>query len=204
MPETNLLKVPGGNQRADVPVLGSRIPSPDEIVILPVSLLRATMKIGSALKDTKAKWAFGGDAAEIIKGVNVHTDHLEIVTTKDGTTEICNTLAGYVKLAPKDAEKKLDREADVDAKMLPVYVKSYYAELEVDTVKVEIYGDLQYKVAEWEWGDALDFQPEAVNIVGTNVPTLPLRLKSELDLGLGWLDRVELISDAVMRSQHRH
>ena len=33
---------------------------------------------------------------------------------------------------------------------------------------------------------------------------MPLRLKSELDLGLGWLDRVELISDAVMRSQHRH
>jgi len=43
-----------------------------------------------------------------------------------------------------------------------------------------------------------------VNIIGTNVPTLPLRLKSELDLGLGWLDRVALISDAVIRSQHRH
>jgi len=101
-------------------------------------------------------------------------------------------------------EKKLAREADVEAKMLPVYVKSYYAELTVDGAKVEIYGDEQLKVWEWDWGDPLDYVPEMMNVLGTRVPVVPLRLKSELDLGLGWFDRVELISDAVMRAQHRH
>jgi len=200
----HLLKLPGGKARPDLPVLGSRVPRPEEIVILPLPLLRATEKIGRVAKDAQAKWAFGGDAGEIIKGVNLHTDHLEIITTKAGTEEICKLLAEYVTTPPADAEKRLARDADVDAKMLPVYVKSHYAELTVDKVRVEVYGDLQYKVAEWEWGDPIDFIVEYVNVVGTNVPTVPLRLKSELDLGLGWLDRVELISDAVIRSQHRH
>jgi hypothetical protein len=199
-----LLNIPGGKPRPALPVLGSKIPKPEDIVILQLPLLRATVKVGAALKDAQAKWAFGGDAAEIIKGVNVRADHLEIVTTKAGTDEVCKLLAEYVTLAPAEVEKKLTRDADVDAKMLPVHIKSHYAELAVDKVKVEVYGDLQYKVAEWDWGDPIDYEVEFVNIIGTNVPTLPLRLKSELDLGLGWLDRVALISDAVIRSQHRH
>jgi aminoglycoside-2''-adenylyltransferase len=199
-----MLNIPGGRPRPDLPVLGSRVPRPDEIIILSAPLLRATVKIGTALKDAQAKWAFGGDAGEIIKGVNVKTDHLEIVTTNAGTEEICRVLAGYVTLPPATAEKRLSRGADFGGKMLPIYIKSHYAELTVDGVRVEVYGDLQFKVAEWDWGDPIDYEVERVNIIGKNVPTLPLRLKSELDLGLGWLDRVELISDAMMRSQHRH
>jgi hypothetical protein len=188
----------------DVPVMGSKIPSPEEIVILSPTLLAATIKIGRALKDVQFKWALGGDAGEVMLGVNVHPDLLEIVTTKDGTEEICRILADCVTSAPAEVEKKLGREADIEAKMLPVYVRSHYAELSVDGVKVEVYGDEQYKVWEWEWGDPLDYNAEVMNVLGTRIPVVPLRLKSELDLGLGWLDRVELISDAVMRSQHRH
>jgi hypothetical protein len=199
-----MLNIPGGKPRPDLPVLGSRVPKPDEIVILPAPLLRAAVKMGTMLKDAQAKWAFGGDAGEIIKGVNVRTDYLEIVTTKEGTEEISRLLAGYVTLAPAAAEKRLSRDADFGGKMLPIYIRSHYAELKVDGVRVELYGDLQFKVAEWDWGDPIDYEVEHVNIIGKNVPTIPLRLKSELDLGLGWLDRVELISDATMRSQHRH
>ncbi|MDA4135934.1 MAG: hypothetical protein OK449_02890 [Thaumarchaeota archaeon] len=199
-----MLNIPGERHRSDLPVLGSRVPRPDEIVILPAPLLRATVKIGTMLKDAQAKWALGGDAGEIIKGVNVRTYYLEIVTTKEGTEEICMLLADYMTLAPAASEKRLSRDADFGGKMLPIYNRSHYAELKVDGVRVEVYGDLQFKVAEWDWGDPIDYEVEFVNIIGKNVPTIPLRLKSELDLGLGWLDRVELISDAMMRSQHRH
>jgi hypothetical protein len=199
-----MLNIPGGKPRPDLPVLGRRVPRPEEIVILSAPLLRATVKIGTTMKDAQAKWAFGGDAGEVIKGVNVKTDHLEIVTTNAGTKEVCRLLADYVTLAPAAVEKRLPRDADFGGKTLPIYIKSHYAELTVDGVRVEVYGDLQFKVAEWDWGDPIDYEVEMVNIIGKNVPTIPLRLKSELDLGLGWLDRVELISDAMMRSQHRH
>jgi aminoglycoside-2''-adenylyltransferase len=198
-----VLKLPGGKPVPEVPVLGRRVAKPERIVILPAPLLRATVKISQALKDAKEKWAFGGDAAEITKGVDVSADHLEIVATKAGTEEICKLLVEYVTVPPAGVMKKLPREANVESVAFPVYIKSHYAELTVDKIRVEVYGDLQYKVAEWEWGDPIDYKAEHVNILGANVPILPLRLKSELDMGLGWFDRVELISDAVIRGQHR-
>ena len=199
-----MLNIPGGRPRPDVPILGSKVPQPDEIVMLSQPVLKAIIKLGEELKDAHAKWAVGGDAGEIMKGVNVHTDYIEILTTTEGTQEICTRLAEYQTLAPAVVEAKLEREADVEGKMLPVYIKSNYAELTVNGVKVKVFGDQQIKVAQWDWGDPLDYTPDEVNVVGTRVPTVPLRLSSELDLGLGWLDRVELISDAVIRSQHRH
>ena len=166
-------------------------------------VLKAVIKVGTALKDVHAKWAIGGEAGEIMRGVNVHTDLLEIVTTREGTDEICRAMADSVTLAPAVAEQRSERDADVEGKMLPVYFRSYYAELTVGGVKVKVLGDEQIKVGEWDWGDPLDYAPDHVYVVGVKVPLVPLRLKSELDLGLGWLDRVELISDAVMRSHHR-
>lgn len=186
-------------------MIGSKIPTPEEIVILAQPLLKAIIKVGKPLKDVKAKWAVGGDAGEVMMGVNIQkADHVEIITTKDGCHEICTILSQYVTTPPAQAEKKLPREADVEGKILPVYVRSEYAELTVDGARVEVYGNEQIRVGEWEWGDPLDFEPEAIYVVGVRVPVVPLRLKSELALGLGWLDRVQLITDAVIRSKHRH
>lgn len=199
-----MLNIPGGRPLPDIPMLGSKVPKPEEIVMLSQPVLKAVIKIGESLKDVHAKWAIGGDAGEIMHGVNVQADFIEILTTREGTKEICTIMAGYQTLSPAVVEQKLQREADVEGKMLPVYIKSNYAELTLNDVKVKILGDEQIKVAEWEWGDPLDFTPDEVYVIGTKVPLVPLRLMSELDLGLGWLDRVELISDAVIRSQHRH
>lgn len=199
-----MLRIPGDKAKPDVPILGSKPPKPEEIVMLSQPVLKAVIKLGEDLKDVKAKWAIDGDAGEIMLGVNAHTDLIEIITTKEGTQEVCTKMARYQTLPAGAAEQKAEREADVDGKMLPVYVKSNYAELTIDGVKVKVYGDEQIKVGDWDWGDPLDFEPTFVYVVGTRVPLVPLRLKSELDLGLGWLDRVELISDAVMRAQHRH
>jgi hypothetical protein len=181
----------------------SKIPTPDEIVILSQPLLKAAVKVAERLNKVHANWAFGGDAGEIIMGVNTRAEYLEILTTKDGCEEICGALAEYLILAPAATEKRLARGADVEGEMLPVYVKSHYAELTVDGVKVEVYGDEQIKVGEWDWGDPLDFTPVYSYVIGTKVPIVPLALKSELALGLGWLDSVTLISDAVLHSQHR-
>jgi hypothetical protein len=197
-----MLRLPGGRPIPEVPVMRSGV-KPGGIAMLPAPLLRTIVKVSTSLKDAKEKWAFGGDAAEIVKGVNVHADHLEIVTTKEGTAEICGILSECVTLPPAEVEKKLAREANVDSAAFPVYIKSYYAELKVDNVMIEVYGDLRYRVWEGEWGDSIDCEAEYVIMVGAKVPVLPLWLKSQLDMGLGWYDRVELISDAVNRSRGR-
>lgn len=196
-----LVNIPG-RPSLDIPVYDGKVPKPEDVTILNPALLKTVIMLGGALKDMKAKWAIGGDAGEIIKGVHVKTDHLEILTTKEGCDEVCGLLTQYVTLQPAEKEVKSPREADVDAKMLPVYIKSHYAELTIDKVRVEVYGDEQIKVGEWEWGDPLDFIPDYSYIVNRKVPIVPLRLKQELDLGLGWLDRLELIAIAVASGQH--
>ena len=196
-----LVNIPG-RPLVGIQVFDSKVPKPEEIAFLTQPRLKAVVILGGELKDVHAKWAIGGDAGEIIKGVNVRTDYLEILTTKEGCNEICERLKMYQTLEPAIVEKKLGKEADVDGKMYPVYVKSHYAELTINKVRVEIYGDEQIKVGEWEWGDPLDFEPDYSYIVGKKIPIVPLRLKSELDIGLGWLDRVELISLAIMSGQH--
>lgn len=199
-----MLNLPRDKKAPRIEPYPGKAPKPDEIVILSRPLLLAVMKIEEKLSGSvHAKWAIGGEAGEIMQGVNVKADRLVINTTKEGANEIWNALEEYRTLAPALAEKKLDREADVDGKMLPVYIRSHYAELTVDGAKVEVYGDQQFKVAEWDWGDPLDFEVTYTYIPGgRRLPLVPLNLQGELALGLGWLDTVGLISDAVFAKHH--
>jgi hypothetical protein len=196
-----LVNIPG-RQNLDIAVYESKVPKPDEVTILSPRLLKVVVKLGEEFRDIAAKWAIGGDSGELIKGVHVKTDFIEVWTTKEGVDEICDLLQESVTSAPATLERKLPREADVDAKMFPVYVKSYSAELTIDGVKVEVHGDQQIKVGEWDWGDPLDFEPDYSYVVTEKIPIVPLRLKQELDLGLGWLDRLELIATALASGQH--
>jgi hypothetical protein len=200
-----MLNTPGRGPAPDIKVFPSRVPRPEEIPLCPQPILKASMKILERLNGkVQGKWAVGGDAGEVMTGVNVTPEYIEILTTKEGCDEISKLLADYQKLAPAMAERKLPREADIDGKMLPVFIKSYYAEFAIDGTKLEVHGDEQIKVGEWEWGDPLDFTPDYTYIPGGKLPLVPLSLKSELDLGLGWLDRVKLISDAVLMKHHGH
>ena len=193
------------NPPANIDVIPSRIPHPEEVVLVSQPILRTATKVLERLKNNiQAKWAVGGDAGEIMMGVNIDPDDLEILTTKEGCDEIWRSLVEYQTVAPAMVEQKLSKEADVDGKMLPVYTRSYYAELTIDGVRVEVHGDEQIKVGEWDWGDPLDFTADYTYIPGGKLPLVPLSLKSELYLGLGWLDRVKLISDAVLQKHHGH
>ena len=73
----------------------------------------------------------------------------------------------------------------------------------IDGQRLDVHGDLRIKVGEWDWGDPLDYEPEYVYVVGVKVPVVPLQLKTELYMGLGWMDRVRKISEANARRHHK-
>lgn len=196
------LKLPTKPSFASIPQIESRVPKPEELVVLSRPLLDATMKIGKLLKDCANKWAISGDVAEVTLGVNVPADHITILTTKEGCDEISGKLAVFQVEGPRLHDKLLEREANIDRKLYPVQIRSYVSRFNVEGSKLDVHGDLQIKVGDWEWGDALDYEPEYVYLVTVKVPVVPLRLKSELYLGLGWMDRVRKINEAVMRAHH--
>lgn len=185
-----------------LPQIQSRIPKQDELVVLSKPLLDATITIGKTLLDCTNKWAFGGDVAEVISGVNVQANHVSILTTRKGGDEIARKLAMYQNELPRTVERELKREAKVDLKLHKVRIKSYTSRYNIGGSWLDVHGDLQIKVGSWDWGDPLDFEPDYVYVVGVKVPIVPLKMKSELYTGLGWTDRATKIHEAVMRSRH--
>jgi len=186
----------------DLPQIKSRIPKPEELVVLSKPLLDATIMIGKTLMDCKNKWAIGGDVAEVISGVNVQPSHITILSTKDGCDEIARKFAKYQLEPPHTVERELDRDAIIELKLHKVRIKSYASRFDLEGSLLDVHGNLQIKVGEWDWGDPLDFDPDYVYVVGVKMPIVPLKMKSELYSGLGWTDRAIKIHEAVVRSRH--
>jgi len=185
-----------------LPHFESRVPKPEELVTLTKPLLDATIMIGKALTNCTNKWAIGGDVGEVISGVNVQPNRIAILTTREGCDEITRKLAKFQIEPSRIIERELERDAKVDLKLLKVRIKSYAARFDIEGSRLDVHGDLRIKVGDWDWGDSLDFEPDYVYVVGVKVPIVPLKMKSELYTGLGWMDRVSKIHEAVMRSRH--
>ena len=197
------LKVPNRSKVADIPIIESRIPKPEELVVLSKPLLEATIRIGELLKDCTAKWALGGDLGEMLFGVNVQPDHVTILTTSTGCDEIGKSLGAFQVRSPKMSERQVERTAEINLKPFPISIKSYSSGFNIQGETLDVHGNLQIKVGDWDWGDPIDYEPEYVYVVNVKVPVAPLELKKELYRGLGWYDRVSKINAAMARRHHK-
>jgi hypothetical protein len=195
--------VPEKSRLASIPLIESRVPKPEEFVVLSKPLLEATIKLGEVLKDCPAKWAIAGDVGELLFGVNVDPDHIAVLTSAGGFEELRSRLKTFEVEPPSTVERKLARNAEVDLKQLPVKIKSYAGRFNIDGQRLDVHGDLRIRVGEWDWGDPLDYEPEYVYVVGVKIPVVPLKLKTELYLGLGWMDRVRKINEANAKRHHK-
>jgi len=192
----------GGLNGVTLPILQSRIPKPEDLAVLRIPVLEAIVGIGKALKGAASVWAIGGDAAEVMLGVNVPADHVAILTSKEGCDEARLRLGDYLFPGPALSEEQLERRAIFDSQPYPIHVRGSYARFDIGGIDVRAWGGLQVKVGDWEWGDPLEFKPDVVRVVGTSIPVVPLRFMSDLYFGLGWIDRAEKIAQAVARSHH--
>jgi hypothetical protein len=180
--------------------LARRAPTPAEIFLVPPVMVACLMEILPKIQATGAWWAISGDIGENLLDVHVRPTEVEILTNEEGLPKIIEALS-YAKPTPTEqVETKLDREAEIEGKNYPVFVRSKSTRFELKNAKVVVYAEFQMKVGEWEWGDSLFFEPVMVNLAGKQLPVTPLRIKTELYLILGWGDRAELISEATSRA----
>ena len=144
-------------------------------------------------------WAVGGDLGEALRTIQTQPDCIEIVTSKKGASQI---FLAFKELCSKGVfceTQKLDRNAVVAGKEYPVYLRSYYFDFMLGNVKVKVYGDLQYRIGNWEWGDKLEFAPEHINVIGTKTAVVPLQVKYDIYQGLGWTDRADKIKRLITK-----
>ena len=98
--------------------------------------------------------------------------------------------------------QQISRNALIDEVEFPIYIRSYNFEFTVEGIKFKVFGDLQYKVDNWDWGDKFEVQPETIYIVNKKTSIIPLQVKFELYQCLGWADREEKIN-AVFENRRR-
>lgn len=150
------------------------------------------------------QWALSGDLGEALKSVRVDPDCVEIVTSQLGAGQIHDAVAEFNPEQVEYLVQQLPRNAVVGGLEYPVYIRGYCFEFFVNQVKVKVFGDLQFKVNDWGWGDKLEFEPSTVRVVNRETPIVPLYVKYELYQSLGWTDRMEKISQVVLNRARLH
>ena len=185
--------------------MSSETPIPEELPVgfISVDLVNAALTLHAKVKGS-AQWAIGGDAADAMRGAKVKPDYLEIITDSDGATKIYEAMREYGPSQVAVTEQKLPRDAIIADKGYTVHIRSNYTEFKIGKVVVKVHGDLQYKVGEWRWGDALEFWPEPLSLVGTMVSIVPLTLRLQIYSSLGWMDKVDAINAAIEKTTGHH
>jgi hypothetical protein len=175
------------------------------LIIVPPTYVSALLKLHEKLDGKNIEWALSGDLGEALRTVRVTPDCIEIVASKDAAQQIHDAVSDFNTKPIADVVEKLNRNALIQGKEYPIYVRSSYFEFDLDKITVKVYGDLQYKVDDWEWGDTFQFTPDIVNIAGKKTSVVPLNIKYDLYSSLGWLDRAENINKVfVIQDQILH
>jgi hypothetical protein len=164
------------------------------LIIVPPQYISALLKLHEKLDGKNIEWAISGDLGEALRTVRVEPDCIEIVTSQDAAYKIHDAAAEFNAQPINHLVHQLPQNASIQGMEYPVYVRSHYFEFSMDKIKVKVYGDLQYRVNDWDWGDTFQFIPDIVNVAGKKTSVVPLKIKYELYIDLGWKDRAEKIS----------
>jgi hypothetical protein len=163
------------------------------VSVIPKSYLDALLILSERLEGKNLKWVIDGDLGELMRVVQIEPNCVEIVTSKDDAQHIFQEMQEFNPSAITLQTIQLQRNALVYEKEYPVYVRSHYFEFNLNGLLVKVQGDLQFKVADWDWGDIYDFDPEYVYVVGKKIAVTPLDVRLQLHETLGWADRAERI-----------
>jgi hypothetical protein len=169
------------------------------VTLIPLKYLDALLLLNSKLEGESFQWAISGKLGEALRTVHVDPDCVEIVTSKEGAKKIFQAVGEYHPQKFKLRTETLARPAVIGEKEYPVRIRSHFFGFDMSSVKVKVYGDLRFKIADWEWGDKLEFEPDYIYVVGQKMAVLPLQLGYYLYRGLGWIDRAEEVRKVLSR-----
>jgi hypothetical protein len=139
----------------------------------------------SHLKNLKHPWAVTGSLGLNLQGIQVDVHDIDLQSTKQGAFAIQEALSEYVvhKVAFLESKK----------------IRSFFGELNINGIKVEIMGELQKRSSEngWESPNDLSEFIHWVNVEGRSIPVLDLEMEYQAYQRLGREEKAEKIRAAL-------
>ena len=172
------------------------------IKLIDKSFIKALESLRQRLDGLGVKWVVAGDFAEALQVVQVDPDCVEILTDATDAQKVWSSVKDLDPTPTACIEQSVARNALSEGREYPITVRSLYFEFALDGIKVKVYGDKQFRIDSWDWGDTLEFEPKYVNVVGQRIAVIPLSIQRELYERLGWMDRVEKINRATSFLKH--
>ena len=146
-----------------------------------IACLKVLRKINFRLNNTSVNWAITGSLGFALQGVPVEPNDIDIQTDKRGAYEIEYHLSEFVTKRVKFSSTER--------------IRSYFGELMIDGIKVEIMGDIQKSLEDGSWENPVDLEQHkrVVEVEGMQVPVLSLGYEYQAYLKLGRVDKAETL-----------
>jgi len=145
------------------------------------TFLKVLRKINTRLNNTSVNWALTGSFGFALQGVPVKPNDIDIQTDKRGAYEIERHFSEFVTKRIKFSSTER--------------IRSYFGELMIDEIKVEIMGDIQKRLEDGSWENPvnLEYHKRVVEVGGMKVPVLSLEYEYQAYLKLGRIDKTEML-----------
>jgi len=149
--------------------------------MLNLDYLKVLRKINAQLSNISVNWAVTGSLGFALQGVPIVPNDIDIQTDEKGAYEIERHFSEFVTKRVKFSFTER--------------IRSYFGELMIDGIKVEIMGDIQKRNKGGSWENTVDLEhhKQVVEVEGMQVPVLSLEYEYQAYLKLGRIDKVEML-----------
>lgn len=135
----------------------------------------------AGLEGSGVRWAITGSVCFALQGVKVAVHDVDVQTDERGAYEIERRFAAYVTRAV--AFSTTER------------IRSHFGSLAIDSITVEIMGDIQKRRADGSWDDPVPLERyvHTVEFAGLRIPVLSLEYEYQAYLQLGRVETAAML-----------
>ena len=158
--------------------------------MLDIVYLKVLRKINARLNNTSVNWAITGSLGFALQGVPVEPNDIDIQTDKRGAYEIERHFSEF--MTKRVTFSSTER------------IRSYFGELMIDGIKVEIMGDIHKRLEDGSWENPVDleYHKRVVEVEGMKMPVLSLEYEYQAYLKLGRIDKAKMLRKW-LNSEHK-
>ena len=153
--------------------------------MIPKPHLSVLRKLYAKLESEGVNWVLTGSASFALQGIPMEVHDIDVQTDKVGAYRIEELFSRY-------STKKVSFSSTDN-------IRSHFGELYIDSVKVEIMGDIQKRLEDGNWEKPVDleFHKRFVNVSGMRIPVLSLEYEYQAYLKLGRIEKAEKIKKGI-------